>query len=340
MIIHKLRDQGLIQPPKWLPDNTAYLTVTGSMAYGVSRDSSDEDLIGFCLPPKDLVFPHLSGEIPGFGTQMQRFNVWEQHHVKTLDGQKEYDFSIYSIVKLFQLCMENNPNMIDAIFTPMGCVKHITEVGRMVVDNRRLFLHKGYSYSQVHKMDIKRNDVPEVVALREFCAKHDIPTETVFEVRDAVLTHSGNPPIAEALQQEFVQLCDAVLRKGRRFHGIARFGYDVKFAYHVVRLLNEVEQILTEGDLDLQRGNEQLKSIRRGEWTQQQIIDWFAKRESELDTTYTNSKLPDKPDERAIKALLMDCLEHHYGDISTAVTRDTSVDAFVRDLDTLIAKYR
>jgi hypothetical protein len=30
----------------------------------------------------------------------------------------------------------------------------------------------------------------------------------------------------------------------------------VKFAYHVVRLIGEVEQILTEGDIDLRRNRE------------------------------------------------------------------------------------
>jgi uncharacterized protein len=41
-------------------------------------------------------------------------------------------------------------------------------------------------------------------------------------------------------------------RKGKRREIIDKYGYDEKFAYHVVRLLNEAEQILTENDLDLQ----------------------------------------------------------------------------------------
>lgn len=45
-----------------------------------------------------------------------------------------------------------------------------------------------------------------------------------------------------------------------------KYGYSLKFAYHVIRLLDEIDQILTEGDLDLTRNKEQLKSIRRGEW--------------------------------------------------------------------------
>ena len=67
--------------------------------------------------------------------------------------------------------------------------------------------------------------------------------------------------------------------KGGRQKIIEEFGYDVKFAYHVVRLLNEVEQILVEEDLDLARNKEQLKAIRRGEWSQQAVEDYFTNKD-------------------------------------------------------------
>jgi len=85
MILTSLNKQNLIHPPKWLPDNTAYLTIMGSQAYGVSIDDSDLDVYGFCIPPKDLVFPHLAGEIPGFGRQIQRFDQWQEHRVQSAD---------------------------------------------------------------------------------------------------------------------------------------------------------------------------------------------------------------------------------------------------------------
>jgi hypothetical protein len=350
MLIHNLQKQGLIQPPKWLADNVAFLTVMGSVAYGVSSDSSDEDMYGFCLPPKDMTFPHLAGDIPGFGTQKQRFSVWQQHHIKTLDGKKEYDFSIYSIVQYFDLIMQCNPNMIDSLFVPERCIKHATEISRMVRDRRKMFLHKGawhkfkgYAYSQLHKIEIKRQNSPEVVDLRSFCADHGIAPAKVFDVNAEVLTHSHSA-IRDSMSQperfELLRLCDAVTVAGPRFVNITKFGFDVKFAYHVVRLLDEVEQIMVEHDLDLQRNREQLKAIRRGEWTQGQIIDHFENKEKALEDVYLKSTLPTHPDEKAIKQLLIDCLEHHYGDISTAVARDNSVDALVRDIDSLLGRYR
>jgi len=160
MILKNLEKEKLIHPPKWMCDNTQYLCRMGSVMYGLNTDTSDEDLYGWCIPPKTLVFPHLAGEIPGFGKQIQRFEQWQQHHIKF--KEKEYDFQVFSIVKFFQLCLENNPNVIEALYCPIKHILHSTEVSKLVRDNRHLFLSKGvkhklvgYAYSQLHKMKTK-----------------------------------------------------------------------------------------------------------------------------------------------------------------------------------------
>jgi predicted nucleotidyltransferase len=282
--IQRLTDRNLIKPPRWLPNNVAYETIMGSVAYGVSGDTSDMDIYGFCIPHKDDLFPHLKGEIPGFGRQIRRFDQFQQHHVIDVDALggrgRSYDFSIYSIVKYFQLAMENNPNIIDSLFTPATCVLHSTAVGEMVRDRRKMFLHKGawhkfkgYAYSQLHKIAIK------------------------------------NPT-------------------GKRADITAEHGFDTKFGYHVYRLISEVEQIMAEGDIDIQRDNEPLKAIRRGEWTEQQLREWFTDKEKSLERLYETSSLRHSPDETAIKQLLLDCLEHHYGNLSDCLVQpDLAVSA-------------
>lgn len=294
MLLHDLAKNNLIECPKWMPDNTASLMMVGSVAYGVSVDTSDVDLYGWCFPPKDMAFPHLAGEIPGFGKQIQRFETWQQHHIVAPDRQKTYDFQVYSIVRYFQLCMENNPNMISSLFVPRRCIVHSTAVSEMVRDRRREFLHKGawhkfkgYSYAQMHKIRGK--------------------------------TTASNPKRAESIRE---------------------VGYDVKFAYHVVRLLAEVEQILIEGDLDLERNREQLKAIRRGEWTLEQLEEYFTTKETALETVYANSTLQHSPDEAKIKALLIECLEQHYGSLDKAITKDKSSGQLVRELDAVLERFR
>jgi len=294
MLLQNLRSANLIHPPRWLVDNCHYLTVMGSVSYGVSGESSDVDVYGFCIPPKDIVFPHLAGEILGFGHQIQRFDQWQQHHVQPPDGRETtYDFQVFGIVRYFQLCMECNPNMIDSLFTPRRCVMHSTQIGEIVRENRKRFLHKGawhkfrgYAYSQMHKIKGKVN--------------------------------STNPARAETIE---------------------KFGYDVKFAYHVVRLLDEVEQIMVEQDLDLERNREQLKAIRRGEWTLEQIERHFEAKERALENTYAASSLRHSPDEAAIKTVLMTCLEMHFGSIADAVLREPSVERLVREIHDVLARH-
>jgi len=291
-LVDRLCKKGLINPPGFLAMNVHYEVIMGSIAYGVSSDNSDMDIYGFAIPPKYMIFPHLIGEISGFGKQTNRFEQYQQAHIECKDERKEYDLQIYSIVKYFQLCMDNNPNMIDSLFVPQRCVLHSTAIGNLVRENRRMFLHKGcwhkfkgYAYSQMHKMDTKK---PE----------------------------------------------------GKRKEIVEKFGYDVKFAYHVVRLLNEVEMILTEGDLDVTRNREQLKSIRRGEWTETQIFEYFTMKEKSLEEVYAKSTLPYGPDENKIKELLLNCLEQHYGSLDEAIAKPNSYSELVNDLESLVGKHR
>jgi predicted nucleotidyltransferase len=113
-IVKHLEKQQLVRPPSWLADCVQYETLMGSVAYGVSSDTSDNDVYGFCIPPKDVVFPHLSGEIEGFGRQKQRFDQYQKHHIEDPQAAgghgKQYDLSIYNIVRFFHLTMENHPN--------------------------------------------------------------------------------------------------------------------------------------------------------------------------------------------------------------------------------------
>lgn len=293
-IFEVIQDRTLCQPPKWLPNNLQYAVITGSVAYGVSSDTSDMDVVGFCIPHKEDIFPHLRGEILGFGNQKQRFNQWQQHHVYDKSAKQEYDFTIYNIVKYFQLAMENNPNAVELLFVPQRCVLYASPVAQMVRDNRKLFLHKGcypkyrgYSYAQLHKIGTKAN--------------------------------SSNP---------------------KRQESIDKFGYDVKFGLHVCRLLLQCEQILTEHDLDIERDREVLKSIRRGEWSEQKLRDWFDEKEKHLEELYTKSDLQHSPDEDAIKELLLNCLEHHYGSLEEAVKREVPVEKLVAEMQAVLDKYR
>ena len=151
--------------PTWLQKSTQYEVCMGSTAYGCATDKSDLDVYGFCMPPKEIVFPHLNGSLHGFD-DIKEFWQWQKHHIQdpsALAGKgQQYDFTIYNIIKYFKLCMDCNPNMVDSLFVPNDCVLHITPLAGMVRAKKDLFLSKkafhkftGYLHSQVAKLDRK-----------------------------------------------------------------------------------------------------------------------------------------------------------------------------------------
>jgi hypothetical protein len=103
--------------------------------------------------------------------------------------------------------------------------------------------------------------------------------------------------------------------------------------------LNEIEQILVEGNLDLERNREQLKSIRRGEWKLEEIETYFTEKEIKLETLYTKSELQHSPDENKIKMLLLRCLEERYGSIDTLLKVDNRYISLIDDLRLIVSKY-
>lgn len=295
-LVQQLTSRGLLRPPAFLPTNMLYETRMGSTAYGVSSDISDVDVYGVAMPPRDHLFPHLAGEIAGFGRPQPRFDVFQRHQIHDPDAYAgkgcEYDINVYSLPRYFTLCMECNPNLIDSLFTAQECVLHLTRVGSMVRERRQLFLHKGlwtrfkgYGYAQLHKMQ------------------------------------SRQP-------------------QGKRAELREQYGFDVKYAYHVVRLLYECEQLLLHGDMDLRRDREHLKAIRRGEVTEADIRSWAAEKEKQLENLYLQSRLPDRPAEAAIRRLLLECIEEHYGCLDQVVARPDAATDALREITSIVDRWR
>ena len=280
MLLQSMLKSGVIVPPDFLVPNTMYLCVTGSQAYGMATAKSDMDLHGYTIPPKHIVFPHLQGEIKGFGTQCQNFEQYIKHHI--LFENREYDLTIFSIIKYFQQCMDCNPDKLDTLFVPRNCILHTTVVHEMVRDKRELFLSKlcipkfkGYAHNQFSKLGRENYE----------------PT-------------------------------------GKRYEMVQKYGYDVKNASHVFRLLLQAKQLLKEGTMELDRNADLLLSVRAGEFTLPQVEKFFREGDEELRKLAEQSKLPERPPESAIKKLLLDCLEHHYGNITGLIIHDKYVDFY------------
>lgn len=280
--LKRLKKEKKIHPPEWLLPNIVYVCKMGSQAYGTSMDDSDIDVYGYAVPQKELVFPHAHGYIHGFD-EPHVFEQWQEHHVK--DNDKEYDFTIFNMMKYMRLVIDCNPNMIDSLFVPRTCVLHTTQISELFRENRNLFLnkkawhkYKGYAYNQISKMKSK------------------------------------NPEPGS-----------------KRFELVQKYGYDTKFASHAVRLLSQIEQIMTEGTLVLNQDGrrQQLKAIREGKWTEQQVLEYVNDKERQLEEVYLKCELPHSPAENMprIKELIKTALQMWYDDTNKLISDSTESEA-------------
>lgn len=352
-LLRSLEQRSLINPPTFLVSNVQYLCRMGSHAYGVATDNSDLDLYGVVIPPRDYIFP--PNYIEGFDERTNKFEHWQKHHVfdQSANGGKgcNYDFSIHNIVNYFYLAMGCNPNIIDSLFVPREAIIHTTPAWEIIRENKQEFLHKGiayklksYAFSQLSKA---RNCVASLQPILRFEEAYGIPQSTTYEQMinrtyefNSKRIDPQNSSVSQ-MHKDYAAHWEEGLKKTSRFEQQKIHGQDNKFLYHIFRLADQAEYILTHHNLDLQeRGRiEKMKAIRKGEVPFDDIVRQFGESESRISALYESSTLRKCPDKKKIRALLVNCLEHHYGSLGELLkTQDAAVIA-IDEIKEVLRKY-
>lgn len=332
-LIKKLHNQKLITLPHSFCLDTHYEVMMGSVAYNVAQATSDIDVHAICTPPLEYIFPHLSGHIRGFGEEPENFNTFQQHGI--VSNSKEYDVAIYSIIKTFKLAAENNPNILDMLWVPEHCILQSDGIGQYMRKNRKHFLHRGsyhkfrgYAYAQLKKYESSK----PVDITRKMFADSGVDDITSMLCDGVADKASGDYITLGRLQDNDMKnlnristdnlklIHSALLKLNSREMDMLIKGYDSKGMYHVIRLALQCQQILEEGDMDITRNAELLKSIRRGEWTPAKLKETFDAYEKRLDELYTTSKLQYAPDMKFIGDILLCCIEMRYGSLSAFIS--------------------
>ncbi|MCW2904223.1 MAG: nucleotidyltransferase [Streptosporangiaceae bacterium] len=95
----------------------------------------------------------------------------------------------------------------------------------------------------------------------------------------------------------------------------ARYGFDVKFAMHMVRLGLQGKELLETGTITLPMQGPALRrcrEIRRGEHSKQQCLDWALELEHKIDQLMLTTRLPKQPDWGRINNWLVDVHLRHW----------------------------
>lgn len=125
----------------WSKHKTVLLVRHGSHAYGTNTESSDEDIKGIVIPPKEYYL----GSIKHL----------EQIELKPPNP----DAVIYEIRKFFNLAIDSNPNIIEVLHVDPCDYLMVDSIGETILDHKNDFLSKkikhtflGYSVSQLKRI--------------------------------------------------------------------------------------------------------------------------------------------------------------------------------------------
>ncbi len=124
----------------WLYDRTILLVRHGSHAYGTNIPTSDLDVKGICVPPKEYFH--------GFQSKFEQAEF------------SKPDAVMYDIRKFFNLASDCNPNIIEVLFTDESDRVIVTKLGSRLLDIRDKFISKkarhtfsGYALAQLKRIN-------------------------------------------------------------------------------------------------------------------------------------------------------------------------------------------
>jgi len=182
---------------------TILLVISGSRAYGMDTPESDVDVKGVAVAPKEYYLGFLNNfEQADKASHMTCFYDALTDEEKKKADEGEFEGSIYDIQKFFKLASNANPNILDVLFCRDEDIRVVTPAGKMIRDNRDLFLSKkvkftfsGYAMSQLKRIKTHRRWLLEPMK--------QAPTRSEF----------GLPEHKKLLRSDQLEAAESVIKK-------------------------------------------------------------------------------------------------------------------------------
>ena len=308
-----------------LNNNIILLTLGGSHAYGMDKESSDIDVRGISLNTKEEILLN---------------NDFEQV-VNT-----ETDTTIYSFNKMVKLLCANNPNTVEILGCKPEHYLYLHKFGKELIENRRMFLSKrcihtfaNYAGSQLRRLqnksarlvgqaeneayilksinnaryDFKNNYYPhndsDVNLYIDKAVQEGYETEIFIDIN---LKHY---PLRDwaGMWNEMKNIVSSYNKIGKRNENAMSHDKLGKHMAHLIRLYLMCIDILEKEEINTFREAEHdlLMSIRNGDFLDESsqpkttfydLLDYYEKR---FEYAKNNTSIPDVPDFKRINEFKM-----------------------------------
>lgn len=152
----------------WLRERTILLVTHGSHAYGLNTPTSDIDLKGVAIAPREYYL--------GFA---QRFEQAE--------SKDPFDMVVYELQKFLSLAADCNPNIIEVLWADESTYRVLTPLGRRLVDAREKFLSRkarftfsGYAHAQLKRIQLHYRWLKSPPSHKPTRAEFNLPERTLI----------------------------------------------------------------------------------------------------------------------------------------------------------------
>jgi len=237
--------------------------------------------------------------------------------------------------------MNGNPEKTESLFTEKRNIEIIEPEVQFLIDNRDKLISKrilhsfsGFAYSQKKKLIVKKERYGSLCETVEFMEKtfsnnrlsnngNDLTEEESNSLNSMLKFYKGEKNNCESFHKGlspkmiYEKLVSERDNYGWRVktESFNILGYDVKFGYHLIRLLDEARQLLETGEIVYPFSGKtysDIMSIRNGEVSYEQLMSMYVDYEKEIDKVKDNSILRDKPDFNFVNDWLVQTLLNHF----------------------------
>lgn len=313
----------------------------GSHLYGLNRPDSDIDYFSVFIPTsKDLL---------GLNKVEIVDNSTKSSSESRRNTEDDIDDKSYSLPRYLHLLLQNNPNIVETLFATPNNIEILEPEFKFLMDNydkiisaRVAHTFSGYAFAQKKKLITKKERYDSLkkalTYLENIIMNEDIDYEELYT--------TDNKFIRNISEDESIQLNKLLhYYKGEKqncesFHvgmdigmiyckirseyekygwrvkteSFETLGYDIKFGYHLIRLMAEGIELLNTGKLSfpisgIAKSN--IQYIRNGKISYNELLNMFKDYDDVFKCEVERSILRPKPDFNWANDWLIDTLKNH-----------------------------
>jgi hypothetical protein len=315
------------------------LTPFGSRLYGTNDENSDEDYKGVFVqnPKKFLVKRDLDHYTFSTGSDNAK------------NDKSDVDVQLYSVQKFFSLLSKGETGALDLLFAAVNgkSLYMDREFKRLVVDRYEDFLSNklqafvGYCIGQSKKYGLKGTRYKELTDFLKFVKRmpdDDERLERYFtEFNDMkynhiFMTRAAGPKTSRNMEIDYVSVL------GKLFSGdvkvsyfkqkvkdlekqfgdrtkMASEGVDFKALSHAVRVISEVEELLTAHRITFPLLNaDYVKAVKQKRVEVKDVMEFLEEKLEVVQNLMEESDLPASVDRNLLDEKVLDLYETHYKD--------------------------